>query len=253
MTTPKKAFSKFFLLKTYYSTLSGGNHDKLSKVEKSKLKLSTIQKEVFIGLMLGDGHIQKRSSKLEGCSRFIYTQSAIRKNHVAYFHHVFSLYKCFCSPTFQPKIYSWHVEKQKSNSAKMYSSSSFTTLTLPIFNKYRSLFYYNDLSGQAIKKVPKNIFTLLTYRALAYWIMDDGSIQNKGLHLNTYGFSDQDLALLMHVLETKFKLKCSIHKHNKGKRIYIWEMSMITLKQKLKIYIIPEMIYKIDNTFKLKP
>ena len=28
-------------------------------------------------------------------------------------------------------------------------------------------------------------------RGLVYWIMDDGSLQNKGLHLNTYGFTNQ--------------------------------------------------------------
>jgi len=27
--------------------------------------------------------------------------------------------------------------------------------------------------------------------------MDDGSIKNKGLHLNTYGFSDDDIELLL--------------------------------------------------------
>ena len=26
-------------------------------------------------------------------------------------------------------------------------------------------------------------------RGLAFWIMDDGSNQNKGLHLNAYGFT----------------------------------------------------------------
>ena len=36
---------------------------------------------------------------------------------------------------------------------------------------------------------------------MAYWIMDDGSIQNKGLHLNTYGFTPQDIFLLKTTLE----------------------------------------------------
>ena len=56
--------------------------------------------------------------------------------------------------------------------------------------------------------------------------MDDGSLQNKGLHLNTYGFTQQDLFLLKTTLENMFgenTLKCTIHKHQKGERIYIWE------------------------------
>ena len=34
--------------------------------------------------------------------------------------------------------------------------------------------------------------------------MDDGSLQNKGLHLNTYGFTKQDIFLLKTTLENKF-------------------------------------------------
>jgi hypothetical protein len=49
--------------------------------------------------------------------------------------------------------------------------------------------------------------------------MDDGSIQNKGLHLNTYGFTHVDVLNFKHTLEHLFgdnSLKCYIHKHNKG-------------------------------------
>ena len=54
--------------------------------------------------------------------------------------------------------------------------------------------------------------------------MDDGSLQNRGLHLNTYGFKEEDVLLLKQNLENMFgenSLKCSIHKHTKGQRIYI--------------------------------
>ena len=56
--------------------------------------------------------------------------------------------------------------------------------------------------------------------------MDYDSLQNKGLHLNTYGLTPQDIFLLKTTLENMFgenTLKCTIHKHQKGERIYIWE------------------------------
>jgi len=56
--------------------------------------------------------------------------------------------------------------------------------------------------------------------------MVNGSIQNKGLHLNIYGFTHEDILILKRILENMFGnniLKCSIHKHNKGERIYMWE------------------------------
>jgi hypothetical protein len=69
--------------------------------------------------------------------------------------------------------------------------------------------------------------------------MDDGSIQNKGLHLNVYGFTLNEVVNLKNTLENLFIptfafapkeakvnrggaiIKCSIHNHKKGYRIYI--------------------------------
>lgn len=82
--------------------------------------------------------------------------------------------------------------------------------------------------------------------------MDDGSKQNKGLHLNTYGFSDEDVELLLNTLKIKFLLKCSIHKHKSGNRIYIWEESMKILRKSLYEYTHKDMLYKIDLPPSLK-
>ena len=79
--------------------------------------------------------------------------------------------------------------------------------------------------------------------------MDDGSLQNKGLHLNTYGFKEEDVLLLKQNLENMFgenSLKCSIHKHPKGQRIYIWEESMVLLKNNISKYMHKDMLYKIN-------
>lgn len=61
---------------------------------------------------------------------------------------------------------------------------------------YRELFY--NLEGK--KFIPNNINQLLTPRGLSYWIMDDGSIQNKGLHLNVYGFTLDEVVKLKSTL-----------------------------------------------------
>lgn len=44
-----------------------------------------------------------------------------------------------------------------------------------------------------MKIVPSTIKNLLTPIDLAYKIMDNGTLQNKGLHLNTYGFTNKDI------------------------------------------------------------
>jgi len=43
------------------------------------------------------------------------------------------------------------------------------------------------------------------------------------------------------------KEKCSIHKHKKGNKIYIWQESMNILKSNIYKYIHKDMLYKIDS------
>ena len=212
----------------------------LTKTERSKIVLNESQKSILVGLLLGDAHINKRS--ITGNSRLTYGQSALRAQHVSYFHFVFDIFKPLCSPTFSPKVKTW-IDKKSKNT---YKSSSFATLSLPCFNYYKELFY-SVKDKNNVKVVPNNIYDLLDYQGLAFWIMDDGSLQNKGLHLNTYAFSEKDINLLMEVLTNKFKLKCSIHYHKKTKpRIYIWEQSMPLLRDNLAKYMHPDMFYKIS-------
>jgi len=80
--------------------------------------------------------------------------------------------------------------------------------------------------------------------------MDDGSIQNKGLHLNTYGFNHEYILNLTKTLTNMFgdnTLKCSIHKHQKGERIYVWEESMRLLRSNISQFMHKDMLYKINS------
>ena len=112
--------------------------------------------------MLGDGHIQQRHKKYNN-SRFIYAQSSLRENHFNYFKHVLELFKPYLSSEFKLKSKSF-LDKRTN---KIYSSVSFTTLTLPCFTYYKDLFYISDNK----KIVHLNIKELLTPRGLAYWIL----------------------------------------------------------------------------------
>ena len=217
---------------------------RLSKSDRIKITIESPLNEIMIGLLLGDGHIQKRS--INGNSRFIYGQSSLRLHHLNYFNHVFELFKPYLSKDFYPKKRSF--TDKRSN--KIYSSVQFATLSLPCFNYYKDLFY----NSNNLKIVPSNIQNLLSPRGLAYWMMDDGSLQNKGLHLNTYGFTPQDIFLLKTTLENMFgenTLKCTIHKHQKGERIYIWEESMELVRNNISQFMHKDMQYKI-NSDKLK-
>ena len=105
-----------------------------------------------MGLLLGDGHIQKRS--INGNSRFIYAQSSLRLQHLNYFNHILELFRPYLSKNFNLK--NRNFTDKRSN--KIYSSVSFATLSLPCFNKYRNLFYNSD----NLKIVPSNISKILS-------------------------------------------------------------------------------------------
>ena len=83
---------------------------------------------------------------------------------------------------------------------------------------------------------------------------------NNGLHLNTYGFTLQEVELLIKVLMNKFELKCSIHMKNNqpsprgshlrvctpGARIFIYNKSINTLKSLVISHMHPSMLYKLS-------
>ena len=52
-----------------------------------------------------------------------------------------------------------------------------------------------------ILKNISDIFKYYFFRDLAYWKMDVGSKQNKGLHINIYSFSVNDIELLLNTLK----------------------------------------------------
>jgi len=205
----------------------------LSSNERALIFLPDDIKEVLVGILLGDGHIVRRS--LTSNSRLVYGQSGVI--HKEYFYHVYNIFSPFCTNNYVPqnKVF------KDSRTKKVYTAIIFTTMQLPCFNIYRESFYYLN-----VKKVPDNIYELLTPRGLAYWIMDDGSRHRSGLHISIYAFSSNDSDKLMFVLQDKFNLKCSIHfNRDKKPRIYIFKESMDNLITLVKPYFIKEMLYKL--------
>ena len=187
----------------------------------------------MVGILLGDAHIVRRSSTSN--SRLVYAQTAIA--HKEYFDYVLSFFLPFCAKYYIPQSRIVIDNRTK----KTYSAISFTTMQLPCFNVFREMFY--ELS---IKRVPHNIYELLTPRGLAFWLMDDGSKHGNGMHIGVYAFTNTDVDKLMWTLQDKFNIKCSIHYNRDRKpRIYIFKESMNTLITLVKPFFIKEMLYKL--------
>ena len=190
-------------------------------------------KDILVGILLGDAHIAQRS--VTSNSRLVYAQTAI--SHKNYFNLVFDHFKPFCVKNYIPQ----HRKILDKRTNKIYYSMCFTTMQLHCFNTFKEMFYSSNT-----KKVPYNIYDLLTSRGLAFWIMDDGSRHGLGLHISVYSFSSKDVYKLIYVLNKKFNLKCSIHYNRDDKpRIYIFKESLNNLIQIVRPYFIKDMLYKL--------
>jgi hypothetical protein len=123
---------------------------------------------------------------------------------------------------------------------------------MPCITELRLLFY-----PAGVKKVPHNIYELLTPIALAHWIKGDGSVQRHGLIICTNSYSLEDVVRLMNVLMIRYRLECNLRlkRQTAGKieyLIYIRQDSMPLLRTIVTPYFHPSMLYKPPG-FRNKP
>jgi DNA-binding transcriptional regulator WhiA len=196
---------------------------------KEKLSLTPLQREVLIGLLLGDGHLETQNGRTY---RLKIEQS---KAHRAYVDHLYHLFEGWVLTP--PRI------KQVVSRGHASENVTFQTVSHSAFRFYAHQFYRDGR-----KQVPKLIHRWLTPRALSYWFMDDGSIkskQSKGVILNTQAFQLADIERLIKCLHTKFDLQASIRKQREGCQIYISGNSFEKFSALVAAYVIPEMQYKL--------
>src|SRR5690349_2770352 len=129
----------------------------LTKAERAEFTLTKNQKEMVVGLLLGDLNAQNLGVN----ARLRFAQGTVHKDYLNW---LYEQFQDLCPQ--DPKIL---IQKPHIRTGKVYSSIWFNTNSLPCFNELYNLFY---LDGR--KVVPMNIGDLLTPLGLAYWIADDG-------------------------------------------------------------------------------
>ena len=125
-----------------------------------------------------------------------------------------------------------------------YRLRSFTFYSL---NWLYDAFYPNKTR----KVIPDFINIYLTPLALAVWMMDDGTpLKNKGFKFSTNSFTLKEVQNLASILKTKYNLDTTIHKSglNNQYNIYVPKTSFILLREIVKPYFHPTMLYKLNNT-----
>lgn len=142
-----------------YVSRSTKGTKRLTPTERRLLTLSGDTLDAFIGIMLGDGCLSRRSPASN--ARFLFTQSGkLAKRE--YFDLVFSLFSLFLTPAMISK--GTEVISFAGKSAGIaYTQVTFTTMALPCFTYFYTLFHVNG-----VKVVPQCIIELLTPCGLAH-------------------------------------------------------------------------------------
>ena len=202
--------------------------------QEEELSLPPIQREVLIGILLGDGSLQTESKGKT--YRLRITQS---EEHNEYLLHLYHIFKKF---TTSPPIK--HMYQDKRDPSKTYMSWSFATTQQGCFSFYGQQFYGPD----GVKKVPKIIGELLQPRSIAYWYMDDGAQKwkgkSKGVRFCTDGFLTSDVQILADLLRKEYNLETNLESKGKNKRVYVSAKSYNLLKELIWEFFIPSMYYK---------
>ena len=224
---------------------------KLLSEYKKTLKLSSLQRQTLVGLLLGNGCLETQNNGRT--YRLLISQS---EQHALYCDHLYSIFsKWVLTP---PQI------SKRSNGLKR---KTFKTISHSSFRFYGQQFYENlalVLQPNAEtglkkrrKKLPKLIHRWLSARSLAYWFMDDGSCKSAtsfGVVLNTHNFKLCEVQTLCQILTNRWNLQCWPRKQKNKfyKKVYYQiYISGQSFKQFLKIiepYLIDSMRYKLPST-----
>lgn len=208
---------------------------KLKSIEEYKktITLTSLQKEIVVGLLLGDGHIELSPNGKS--ARLKIGQAARNSDYVEFLYHIFS------------NVVRMVPHRRTVNSfGKDFDRIEFTTLSLLDFKYFRELFY-----RERTRIIPNTISELLTDRGLAVWFMDDGSYKSrqcKGKLLCTHNFTNDEVKILCQVLKDKFCLEAIPRYQVDGTEIYIRASSFYKLKELISPYLVPSFYYKLESS-----
>ena len=182
-------------------------------------KLTSTQKELLIGSLLGDGHLRPHRAGVV----FEFIQSAKRKFYVQWKHEVLGDLAC-------PQIYHYRGRREY---------YKLVTRTNPELMELYSIFYKGGR-----KTVPKQISKMLTPFAIGVWFMDDGSKSKNAVYFNTQAFSVSEQMLLVKALR-RFYIVANINKDRSWFRLRVLRKCNKRFLELIGSHVLPEFSYKL--------
>lgn len=196
---------------------------------KKSLVLTPIQREIIVGLLLGDGHLETANGRTY---RLKVEHGIAQKEYVDW------LYQKLSDWVPQPPK-----ARIKNSFGKRIISYGFTTYSSGSLRFYAQQFYDDKR-----KVIPQLIARWLTPLAIAIWFMDDGSWKSdhhRTYIIHTLGYRKSELVILQRKFAEKFGIAVGIHKQCNGLRLYVYSESAEKFKKLVEPYVIPSMQYKL--------
>jgi hypothetical protein len=194
--------------------------------KKLNLKPTKRQRDILVGLLLGDGHLETQNN---GKTYRLKVEHSLEQND-----YVEWLFDEFREWILAEKPY---VKKRKNGQ----QSIGFTTYSHAAFRFYAYQFY-----PKGKKTIPKIIKKFLSPISIAVWFMDDGSRKSnkhKSYIIHTLGFSKQDLKILQIAIQDKFAIATSLHSQKKK----YWRMYILSESSGKFVEIIRKYVYPIKS------
>jgi hypothetical protein len=202
--------------------------------DKSTMNLTKKQKSAIIGMVLGDGYLQKTGEK----------NARLRLEHKAE-HYDYLVWKTKILPQLfqgKPKI----LKRINPITHKTYSYVRHQSNASPYLGKIRALFYLNNK-----KRIPENLEKWLRDDiAFVIWYYDDGYYyrRDRCCYLYLGRVSKEEAKIASAVIKNKFNLLNRIlDKKQKGFVIYFYPSERRKIKKIVEKYFVPVMAYKIPS------
>lgn len=210
---------------------------------KKKLKLKKLQREIIVGTLLGDGHLETQN---KGKTYRLKIEHSIKQKE--YLEWMYKQFESWVNGNIKyRKCYS----KFPNGTEKISQKCSFTTYSHGILRFYGQQFY----SKKGIKIIPKLIEKLLTPVSIAIWYLDDGSFKSekhKTFIIHSHGYKKNELEIIQKCF-LKFGIKTKLHKQKRKEGIY-WRIYVLSDSAERFVKIIkpiinqiPSMEYKLGN------
>lgn len=184
---------------------------------------------IFVGILLSEGWAnlhRKTGTK----ARIKLCQPYVNKEYVYY---VFREIYMYCEK--DPYRFNTYLNGKKVDVILI------STKWLFCFIEIYDMFYIKN-----VKRVPCNIYDILTPFVLAHWVMGSGiSLQGRGIKLCTSFNNISDTVKLINVLIIKYRLRCNLLIEKDKHSIYIYRSSLNTLLMSIKPHMLPFMIKQI--------